>query len=250
MHSHPPSPSNVSNQNPFALSKSSHSYPYAATSQALPVSSRQPFQLFRRVSWILLLNGEPRLPYELDNPTLRYAGNERTGERKEGGGQTDEKDRRSLVVTGDFLDTQPISMWLLPVKPASCCEVLVVSENHEDSMNTLDKRYRVGEKGWSSEKCIHNQQHFGECMYVRWFHNKDAIEYRLLELHDCQPDEIRMTIPPGVLVVTLGTIHENNKRFSGPWSMEWSSELSAGGRYCPKNVDRDQRKRQAAQYKC
>ncbi|KYQ48321.1 hypothetical protein ALC60_12649 [Trachymyrmex zeteki] len=74
--------------------------------------------------------------------------------------------------------------------------------------------------------------------------------YRLLELPDCQPDEIRMTIPPGVLVVTLGTIHENNKRFSGPWSMEWSSELSAGGRYCPKNVDRDQRKREAAQYKC
>ncbi|KYN10806.1 hypothetical protein ALC57_17006 [Trachymyrmex cornetzi] len=77
-----------------------------------------------------------------------------------------------------------------------------------------------------------------------------ASQYRLLELHDCQLDEIRMTIPPGVLVVTLGTIHENNKRFSGPWSMEWSFELSAGGRYCPKNVDRDQRKREAAQYKC
>ncbi|KYM88802.1 hypothetical protein ALC53_02567, partial [Atta colombica] len=187
--------SNVSiQQNSFTLSKPSHSYPYAAASQALPVSSRQPFQLFQRVSWILLLN------------------------------------------------------WLLPVKPASCCEVLVVSKNHEDSMNTLDKRYRVEEKGWSSEKCIHNQQHFGECMYVGCGYTR--ISYRLLELHDCQPDEIHMTIPPGVLVVTLGTIHENNKRFSGPWSMEWSSELSAGGRYCPKNVDRDQRKREAAQYKC
>ncbi|TGZ38420.1 Uncharacterized protein DBV15_06750 [Temnothorax longispinosus] len=74
--------------------------------------------------------------------------------------------------------------------------------------------------------------------------------YRLPELHDCQPDEIRTTIPPGVLVVTLGTIHENNKRFSGPRSMELSSELPAGGRYCPKNVNRDQRKREAAQYKC
>lgn len=48
---------------------------------------------------------------------------------------------------------------------------------------------------------------------------------------------------PGVHVVTPGTIRENNKRFSGPWSMELSSELPAGGRYCPKNVDRDQRKR-------
>lgn len=77
------------------------------------------------------------------------------------------------------------------------------------------------------------------------FHSIDTRSYT-----DCQPDEIRTTIPPGVLVVTLGTIRENNKRFSGPWGMEWSPELSAGGRYCPKNVDRDQRKREAAQYKC
>jgi len=36
---------------------------------------------------------------------------------------------------------------------------------------------------------------------------------------DCQP-EIRTMIPPGVLVVTSGTIRENNKSFSEAWSVE------------------------------
>lgn len=62
--------SNVSiQQNSFALSKPSHSYPYAAASQALPVSSRQPFQLFQRVSWILLLNDHI---YRMSSITRRY----------------------------------------------------------------------------------------------------------------------------------------------------------------------------------
>lgn len=62
---------------------------------------------------------------------------------------------------------------------------------------------------------------------VPWRRNISSIA-STTGVHDCQLDEIRTMIPPGVLVVTLGTIHENNKRFSGSWSVE--SLRAPGGR--------------------
>ncbi|EZA55122.1 hypothetical protein X777_05300 [Ooceraea biroi] len=144
----PPTVKTPIQQNPFALSNPSHSCPRASQPPPRrPYPARQPFQLFRRVSPILLLNGGRVRRCELDNPTLR-------------------------------------------------------------SMNALDKCYQVEEKGWRGKRCIHNQRFLGECTYVR-----------------------------------LGYVHKVSR-------YRIRSELPAGGRHCPKNVDRDQRKREAAQYKC
>lgn len=71
MHFNPSSPSNaLIQQNPFALSNPFHSYPHTVASQA---SLSAVSIISTRLVDFVVKRGEC-LPYELDNPTLRYAG--------------------------------------------------------------------------------------------------------------------------------------------------------------------------------